>query len=134
MARQEGVLAKPRLEVVQQEIKGIKGDLHIAQDRSYADSLKKNASIDLKEGETQGIQQKRQMQGQVHEALKREKRRQNLVIMGIKEETEEERTKTVIDFMKVLGLEEAREVKVLGRIGKAGKTNKGQVGELGEQA
>jgi len=37
------------LEGVQQEVKGIKGDLQIAQDRSNADCLKTNASIYLKE-------------------------------------------------------------------------------------
>jgi len=34
------------------------------------------------------------MQEQVHEALEREKRQLNLVIIGIKEESEEEETKT----------------------------------------
>jgi len=61
-----------------------------------------------------------EMQAQVHESLEREKRRLNLVIMGIKEESEEEGTNTVMDLMKVLGLEDAGEVQVLGRIGKAG--------------
>jgi len=42
------------------------------------------------------------------------------VITGIKEESKEEGIKTVMDLMKVLGLEDAGEVQVLGRIGKAG--------------
>jgi len=79
-----------------------------------------NVGLDLKEGKTQDIQQKREMQEQVYEALEREKRRINLIIMGIKEESEEEGAKTMINLMKVLGLEDAREVQVLGRISKAG--------------
>jgi len=82
--------------------------------------LKTNPGIDLKEGKTQDIQQKSEMQEQVYEALEREKRRLNLVIMGIKEEPEEEGIKTGMDLMKVLGLEDAVEVQVLGRIGRAG--------------
>jgi len=49
----------------------------------------------------------------------REKRKLNLVIMGIKEESEKEGIKTVMELMKVLGLEDAGEVQVLGRIDKA---------------
>jgi len=43
--------------------------------------------------------------------------------MGVKDESEEEAqegTNSVMDLMKVLGLEDAGEVQVLGRIGKAG--------------
>jgi len=54
------------LEGVQQAVKGIMGDLQIAKDRTYVDCLKTNASIDLKDGKTQDIQQKRKMQGQVY--------------------------------------------------------------------
>jgi len=78
------------------------------------------ASIDLKEVKTQDIQQKREMQEQVYEALEREKRRLNLLIMGVKEEFEKEGAKTMMELMKVLGLEDPVEIKVLGRIGKAG--------------
>jgi len=41
--------------------------------------------------------------------------------MGIKEESEEEATMTVMDLMKVLGLETSGEVQILGRIGRAGE-------------
>jgi len=81
-----------------------------------------NVDLDLKEGKSQDIHQKIEMQAQVYESLEREKRTLNLVIMGIKEELEEEGTNTVIDLMKVLGLKDAGEVQVLGRIGKAGGT------------
>jgi len=60
------------------------------------------------------------MKEQVYETRERKKRRLNLVIIGVKEESEEEGTKTVMEFMKVLGIEDAGEVQVLGRIGKAG--------------
>jgi len=50
------------------------------------------------------------MQEQVYEALEREKRRLNLVLMGIKEGSEEEGIKAVMDLMKVLGLDNAGEV------------------------
>jgi len=38
-------------------------------------------ALDLKEGKSQDIHQKREMQAQVYEALEREKRRLNLVII-----------------------------------------------------
>jgi len=59
------------------------------------------------------------MQEEVYEALEMENRRLSLVIMSIKEDSEENGTKTVMDLMKVLGLEDEGEVQVLGSIGKA---------------
>jgi len=79
-----------------------------------------NVGLDIKEGKTQDIQQKREMQEQVYEALERDMRRLNLVIMGNKEDSEEDGTKTLMELMKVLGLEDEGVVQVLGRIGKAG--------------
>jgi len=71
------------LEGVQREVTGIMEELQITQDKSYADCLKINVGLDLKEGKSQDIHQKKEMQAQVYKALEREKR--SLVLMGIKE-------------------------------------------------
>jgi len=46
-----------------------------------------NVGLDIKEEKTQDIQQKRKMQEQVYEALERDKRRLNLVLIGINPQT-----------------------------------------------
>ena len=108
------------LEGVKQDVKEIKGDLQTVQGRSYADSLITGKGQEVDGVKPQDNKQRRNMQEQVFEAMEREKRRLNIVIMGVKEGTEDKDKEMVMELMKVLGLEDADEVQVMGRIGKVG--------------
>jgi len=63
------------LEGVQQEVKGIKGELQIAQDKSFADCLKMNVGLDLKEGKSQDIHKKKRCRCKCTKLLKKKRER-----------------------------------------------------------
>ena len=91
--------------------------------RSYADIAREN-TVEGATGISTHIASEVNVQAEVSEAWGRERRKNNLVIFGIDETSNEERTRDKVkDILQAVGIDEAK-VKYFGRVGKNITENK----------
>ena len=116
-----------KLEADMEEIKRELGEIRKDMGKekiSFAEALKKNLSqeqLDKDNGKQEGVSsraEEREFQMQLNEAMERDKRRKNLVVMGVPEQNEEQTVEFIKDLLAVVMKEDEVEFEFRGRVGK----------------